>query len=148
MTDEANDTVKEKWNIFQRAIPYLIIPSEFRDSILEEMKKLDEYDRCEDYENFKKQAENLKHMLLFSHPYEDYIHSFIGAYKEKDTNLEARIKALETELKELKSATNVTSVTNICQHCGEKFETLRKHTQYCSNGCKQAAYRKRKEAKQ
>jgi predicted Zn-ribbon and HTH transcriptional regulator len=51
-----------------------------------------------------------------------------------------RIEALEKELKELKSVTKVTDVTeNVCLHCGEKFETSRKHTQYCSPGCKQEA---------
>lgn len=33
----------------------------------------------------------------------------------------------------------------VCQHCGEKFNSTRRHTKFCSPACRQASYRERKD---
>jgi NADH pyrophosphatase NudC (nudix superfamily) len=45
---------------------------------------------------------------------------------------------------------NIVSVESerICNECGKEFEPVRKtQAKYCSNACRQKAYRKRKKAK-
>lgn len=49
----------------------------------------------------------------------------------------------ETEKKKVDSAKKF-RIYKQCVHCGKRFRTRRAERRYCSDACKQAAYRKRR----
>jgi hypothetical protein len=139
--EEMNETeILDRWRVeFESAIPYLLLaPSDFKNDLI---KRLDELETDSGYGTFKKSLDALNE--LYGTLNTGFFRVVIDMYEEKQDDLLQRIKTLEKEVQELKAGKSVINVTNVCQHCNKKFETTRKHTKYCSLGCKQAAYRVR-----
>lgn len=61
---------------------------------------------------------------------------------------EAAIKRSTQTRKERRNAARAQLPDSICSHCQQSFRPLRNNAQYCSDKCRQAAYRERKKVTQ
>jgi DNA repair exonuclease SbcCD ATPase subunit len=140
---DISKAVDDYYNIVKTAIPYvLFLENDLKNNIIKEIQKLSDYELAGDYDNFYKQIEEIKDLTDF-YDCDKRASSLVLAYQEVIADLQEKIQSMQEQINELKDNINVTK-GNACVICGTEF-TGRAGAKYCSQGCKQAAYRARKQ---
>lgn len=147
MTYEETDYDKKVvlWSqLMDKAVSYyLFYPDDVKRVIKDKLDSLDLENEEETLDEFKIQCAGIYE--FYNNLNTGFYRVLLGIFEEEQCELLERIETLEKEVQELKAGKSVTNVTNVCQHCSKEFETTRRHAQYCSRACRQAAYRARKE---